>query len=42
MIEHRSYGKERIKGDAPHHYDTEARILFLQQLMHELVKSELH
>ena len=41
VIEHRSYGEERIEGDSPHHYDAEARILFLQQLMHELVKSEL-
>jgi len=41
VIQHRSYGMERLFGDTSNHYDTEARLLFIQQLMHELIKSEL-
>jgi hypothetical protein len=41
VMEHRSYGKDRIDGDNPAHYGLEGRTLYIQQLMHELVKSDL-
>lgn len=41
VMEHRSYGKDRIQGDHPAHYGLEGRTLYIQQLMHELVKSDL-
>ena len=41
VMESRSYNKERIEGDMAAHYGIEARLLFIQQLTHELVKSEL-
>ena len=41
VIEKRSYNEDRIEGDLKAHYGIEARLLFIQQLTHELVKSEL-
>jgi len=41
VIDHRSYKDKRIKGDSSVHYGVEARLLFIQQLTHELVKSDL-
>ena len=37
----RSYNEDRIEGNHPAHYGIEGRLLFIQQLTHELVKSEL-
>jgi hypothetical protein len=37
----RSYKDVRIEGNSPTHYGIEGRLLFIQQLTHELVKSEL-
>ena len=41
VMQSRSYGEDRIIGDHAAHYGLEARLLFIQQLTHELVKSEL-
>jgi hypothetical protein len=41
VMQSRSYGEDRIEGDHAAHYGLEARLLFIQQLTHELVKSEL-
>eukprot|EP00979_Chaetoceros_neogracilis_P005283 scaffold951_cov277-Chaetoceros_neogracile.AAC.6 len=41
VIYKRSFHKDRIEGDHIAHYGYEARTLFVQQLMHELVKAEL-
>ena len=41
VMEKRSYNEDRIEGDISAHYGIEARLLFIQQLTHELVKSEL-
>jgi hypothetical protein len=41
VMKHRSFGKDRIKGDHPAHYGLEGRTLYIQQLMHELVKADL-
>ena len=41
VMQSRSYGNDRIKGDHAAHYGLEARLLFIQQLTHELLKSEL-
>jgi hypothetical protein len=41
VLEKRSFGEDRIVGDHPAHYGLEARLLFIQQLMHELVKADL-
>ena len=41
VMETRSYGEDRIAGDLPAHYGLEARLLTIQQVTHELVKSEL-
>jgi len=41
VIYKRSFNKDRIEGDHVAHYGYEARTLFVQQLMHELVKAEL-
>ena len=40
VISKRSYGEERIAGDMPPHYGLEARLLFAQQLLHELLISD--
>jgi hypothetical protein len=40
VIVKRSYGIDRIHGDMGAHYGLEARLLFLQMLMHELVSRE--
>jgi hypothetical protein len=40
QIDKRSFGDTRIKGDLHPHYGLEARLLFAQMLMHELVKRE--
>lgn len=40
-ISKRSFGENRIKGDLPPHYGPEARTLFIQQVMHQLKKTEL-
>lgn len=39
-VDKRSFGEERISGDLPPHYGLQARTLFIQQLMHELMKAE--
>mmetsp|Transcript_20732 Transcript_20732/g.31110 ORF Transcript_20732/g.31110 Transcript_20732/m.31110 type:complete len:419 (-) Transcript_20732:32-1288(-) len=36
----RSFGEDRIEGDLPPHYGLQARSLFVQQLMHEMMKKE--
>ena len=41
VMEKRSFNEDRIEGDMSVHYGIEARLLFIQQLTHELVKSEL-
>ncbi|KAL9183153.1 hypothetical protein ACHAXT_004940 [Thalassiosira profunda] len=41
VISDRSFPPNRIEGDLAAHYGLEARLLFIQQLMHELVKAEL-
>jgi len=41
VLKHRSFGEDRIDGDHPAHYGLEGRTLYIQQLMHELVKSDL-
>jgi hypothetical protein len=41
VLEKRSFGEDRIVGDHPAHYGLEARLLFIQQLVHELVKADL-
>jgi hypothetical protein len=41
VIFKRSFGEKRIKGDNVAHYGIEARLLHVQQLMHELFKAEL-
>ena len=41
VIQARSYGEERIKGDLNTHYGLEARLLFAQQLLHEILASEI-
>ena len=41
VMETRSYGEDRIVGDHAAHYGLEARLLAIQQVTHELVKSEL-
>jgi hypothetical protein len=40
VISKRSYGNERITGDIKPHYGLEARLLFAQQLLHELLAAE--
>jgi len=40
VIQKRSYRKKRIKGDITVHYGLEARLLFAQQLLHELLAAE--
>ena len=40
VIFKRSFGVDRIEGDIPPHYGLEGRLLFIQQLMHELKKAE--
>mmetsp|Transcript_18313 Transcript_18313/g.39582 ORF Transcript_18313/g.39582 Transcript_18313/m.39582 type:complete len:305 (-) Transcript_18313:36-950(-) len=40
VISKRSWGGERINGDIGVHYGLEARLLFLQQLLHELLAEE--
>jgi hypothetical protein len=40
VISKRSYGNERIAGDMKPHYGLEARLLFAQQLLHELLAAE--
>jgi len=40
VVEKRSYGLERIGGDITAHYGLEARLLFTQQLLHELLAAE--
>jgi len=41
-ISKRSLGKKRIRGNISAHYGLEARLLYIQQLMHELIKSDLN
>jgi len=41
VIAARSYGDHRISGDSIYHYGLEARLLFGQQLLHELFAAEL-
>ena len=41
VLFHRSLGEDRISGDRAAHYGLEARLLGIQQLTHELIKSEL-
>lgn len=41
VMDKRSFNDDRIAGDHPAHYGIEARTLFIQQLMHELVKADL-
>ena len=41
VIKQRSFGEDRIVGDHPAHYGLEGRTLYIQQLMHELVKADL-
>ena len=41
VIEARSVGDKRIKGDARAHYGLEARLLFAQQFLHELIALEV-
>ena len=41
VMDKRSFNVDRITGDHPAHYGIEARTLFIQQLMHELVKADL-
>jgi len=41
VMDKRSFNVDRIKGDHPAHYGIQARTLFIQQLMHELVKADL-
>jgi len=40
VMKERSFENNRIRGDMPAHYDTEARLLFAQQLLHQLVLNE--
>jgi len=40
-MENRSYGNNRIVGDSTAHYGLEARLLAIQQITHELLKSDL-
>lgn len=37
----RTFGENWIAGDHPAHYGLQARLLLIQQLMHELVKADL-
>jgi hypothetical protein len=41
VIFKRSFREKRIQGDHVAHYGVEARLLYAQQLMHELIKAEL-
>lgn len=41
VIWKRSFGNDRIIGDMKPHYGLQARLLFAQQLLHELTKEEL-
>lgn len=41
VILKRSFGDRKIKGDHPAHYELEARLLFIQQLLHEFIKSDI-
>ena len=41
VMEKRSWGSKRIAGDISAHYGLEARLLFAQQLIHELTRDEL-
>jgi hypothetical protein len=41
VLKHRNFGEDRIVGDHPAHYGLEGRTLYIQQLMHELVKADL-
>ena len=41
VISKRSFGETRIRGDHVAHYGYEARTLYVQQLMHELIRAEL-
>jgi hypothetical protein len=41
VIFKRSFREKRIRGDHIAHYGVEARLLYAQQLMHELIKAEL-
>jgi len=40
IISKRSWKEKRINGDVPAHYGLEARLLFIQQLMHQLVLND--
>lgn len=40
VIWERSVGDQRLHGDIDAHYDLEARLLFGQQLLHELLRVE--
>ena len=40
-MESRSYGENRIEGNLKAHYGLEARLLAIQQITHELLKSDL-
>jgi len=40
VISKRSWNEKRISGDMPVHYGLEARLLFIQQLMHRLVLND--
>jgi hypothetical protein len=41
IVSKRSFGRDRIKGDHIAHYGLEARLLWVQQLMHELIRAEI-
>jgi len=41
IVSKRSFGEDRIKGDHIAHYGLGARLLWVQQLMHELIKAEI-
>jgi len=41
IVSKRSFGRDRIMGDHIAHYGLEARLLWVQQLMHELIKAEI-
>ena len=41
IIKARSFRDERIKGNLKNHYGLEARLLFAQQLLHEILALEV-
>jgi len=41
VIAKRSFGEDRINGDSARHYGLEGRLLFGQQLLHELLAAEI-